>query len=108
MCKVQCRRNYTNATSGLTSAKQKVGLKNKAFTPLTLPSPEPSWQMMWHGLNVEVSSFKHRPSHPYLDMREECRTFKSVASRPCDWLLLVLATRAQGAPLTKPDAKIDG
>ena len=40
---------------------------------------------------VEVFILQHRPSRRYLDMRQECRTFKSVASRPCDWLLLVLA-----------------
>ena len=78
-----------------------------AFTPSTLSSPEPSWPMMWHGLKAEVLSLQHRPSHRYLDMRQECRTFKSVASRPCDWLLLVLAMRARGASLTKTDDKID-
>jgi hypothetical protein len=76
-----------------------------AFAPSTLSSAEPSWQKMWHGLEVEVLSLKHRPSHRYLDMRQEPRTFKSVASRPCDWLLLVLAMRARGAPLTKTDNK---
>jgi hypothetical protein len=64
-----------------------------AFTPPTLSSVEPSWQMIWHGLKVGVLSLEHRPSHRYLDMRQECRTFNSVASRPCDWLLVVLATR---------------
>ena len=63
--------------------------------------------MMWRGLKVEVLSLKHLPSHQYLDMRQECRTSKSVASRFCDWLLLVLAMRAQGASLTKTDGKID-
>ena len=63
--------------------------------------------MMWHGLKVEVLSLKHRPSHRYLGMRQECRTFKSVVSRPCDRLLLVLAMRARGAPLIKTDGKID-
>ena len=63
--------------------------------------------MMWHGLKVEVLSFKHQPSHWYLDMRQECMTFKSVASCPCDWLLLVLPTRAREAPLTKTDGKIN-
>jgi hypothetical protein len=53
--------------------------------------------MMWHGLEVEVLSFEHRSSHWYLDMRQEYTTFKIVASRPCDWLLLVLAMRARGA-----------
>ena len=33
-------------------------------------------------------------------MMQECSTSKSVASRSCDELLLVLALRAQGAPLT--------
>ena len=68
----------------------------------------PSWQMMWHGLKVEVLKVsKHQPSHRYLDMRQECRTFKSVASYPCDWLLLVLVMRARGASLTKTDGKIE-
>ena len=62
---------------------------------------------MWHGLKVEVLSLKHRFSHRYLYSRQECRTFKSVASRPCDWLLLVLTMRARGATLTKTDGKID-
>ena len=80
------------------------------FTPSILSSAEPSWQMMWHGLGVEVLSLKHRPSHRlHLDMRQECRTSKSVASRSCDWLILVLAMRAQGAPLTKQNkTKTDG
>ena len=56
----------------------KVGSKNTAFTPLTLSSAKPSWQMTWHDLKVEV--LKHRPSHRYPNMRQECRTFKSVAS----------------------------
>ena len=60
--------------------------------------------MMWHGLKVEVLSLKHRPSHRYLDMRQECRTFETQG---CDWLLLVLAMRARGASLTKTDGKID-
>jgi hypothetical protein len=62
--------------------------------------------MMWHGLKVEVLSLKHRPSHQYLDMRQEYRTSKSIASRSCDWLLLVLAMRPLGASLTKTDGKI--
>ena len=43
----------------------KIGSKNTAFTPSTLSSAQPSWQMMWHGLQVEVFSLKHRPSHRY-------------------------------------------
>ena len=81
-----------------------------AFTPSTLSSVEPSWQMMWHVLIVEVVSLKHPLTLPTItldDMRQECRTFKSVASRPSDWLLLVLAIRAQGAPITTSDGKID-
>ena len=35
------------------------------------------------------------------------RDFKSVAYCPGDWLLLVLAMRARGDPLTKTDDKID-
>ena len=34
-------------------------------------------------------------------------TFKNVAFRPCDWLVLVLAMRARGATLIKTDAKLD-
>ena len=63
---------------------------------------------MWHGLKVEVLSLKDQSSHQYLDMRQEYRTFKSVASRPCDWLLLVLAMRAWGASLRKTDGKRGG
>ena len=63
--------------------------------------------MMWHGLKVEVLSLKHQPSRQYIDMRQERRAFQSVASSPCDWLLLVLAMRAQGTPSTKTDGKID-
>jgi hypothetical protein len=48
----------------------KLGSKNTAFTPSTLASAEPSWQMTWHGWKVEVLSLKHRPSHRYLDMRQ--------------------------------------
>ena len=47
------------------------------------------------------------PPQRYLDMRQECGTFKSVAYCPGDWLLLVLAMRARGDPLTKTDDKID-
>jgi hypothetical protein len=90
----------------MTLAKPKIGSKNRAFTPSTLSSVEPSWQMMWHGLKVEVLSLKHRSSHRYLDMRQDYRTFKSVASCPCDWLLLVLAMRPRGFSLTKTDGKI--
>ena len=49
-----------------------------AFTPPTLSSPELGWQMVWHGLKVEVLSLKYRPSHWYLDRRQEYRTFESV------------------------------
>ena len=48
------------------------------------------------------SKLNYRPYHRYLDMRQECRTFKSVASRSCDCLFLVLAIGVRGAPLTKP------
>ena len=63
--------------------------------------------MLWYGLIVAVLSLKHRHSHRYLEMRQECRFFKSIASDHCDWLLLVLAMRAQGASLTKTNDKID-
>ena len=62
---------------------------------------------MWHGLKAEVLSLKYQLPHRYLDVRQHCRTFKSVASRLRGWLLLVLAMRAQGAPLSKTDGKID-
>jgi hypothetical protein len=76
--------------SDLTLAK-KVGSNKPAFIPSALSSAEPSWQMMWHGLKVKVLSLKHRPSHRYLNMRQDYRTFKSVTSRPCDWLLFSLS-----------------
>ena len=63
--------------------------------------------MMWHGLTVKVLSLKQRPSCWYLDKRQECRALNNVASHPCDWLLLALAMRARGAPLTKTDSKND-
>ena len=56
---------------------------------------------------MEVLSLKHRPSHQYLEMRQEYKTFKRVASSPCDWLLLVLAMKVRGAPLIKIDGKVD-
>jgi hypothetical protein len=43
-------------------------------------------------------------------MRQEYQTFKSVTSNSCDWLLLVLAMRAQGALTNKQkntNGKID-
>ena len=61
-----------------------------AFTPSTLSGAEPSWQMMWHGLKVEVFSLKRRPSHRHLDVWQEYMTFESVASCPFDWLLFSL------------------
>jgi hypothetical protein len=64
----------------------KVGFNKPAFTPSTVSSAEPSRQMMWHGLKVEVLSLKHRPSHRCPNMRQEYRIFKSVTSCPCDWL----------------------
>ena len=78
-----------------------------AFTPSTLFSPEPSWQMMWHGFKMEVLSLKHRPSHWYLDMRQECMTFKSVSSCPCDWLLFTLSYEGTRSFINKTDGKID-
>ena len=90
----------------LTLAKPKTWSKNTAFTPSTLCSAEPSWQVKLHGLKVEVLSLKHRPYHRYLDMRQEYMTSKSVTSCPCDWLLLVLAMRPLGASLTKTNGKI--
>ena len=45
----------TNAPSHLTLTKPKSQLqKNTAFTPSILSIHGPSWQVMWHGLNVEV------------------------------------------------------
>jgi hypothetical protein len=35
-----------------------LGLVNTAFTPSTLSSAKPRWQMMWHGLKVKVLSLK--------------------------------------------------
>ena len=34
-------------------------------------------------------------------------TSKSVASRSCDWLHLILAMRARGTPLTRTNGKTD-
>ena len=76
--------------------------KHNLHTP-TLSSPERSWQMMLHGLKAEVLTLKHRPIHQYLEMRQECRTFKIVISNPCDWLLLGLAMRTRGTPFSKID-----
>ena len=55
-----------------------------------------------------IEGFAHSPPPigQHLDMRQEYRTFKSVASCPCEWLLLVLAMRARGGALTKTDGKI--
>ena len=66
--------------------------------PTYLTFAKPKSRFRKPGLR-EVLSLKHRLSHPYLNMRQECRTFKSVAPRPCGWLLLVLTIRAQGAHL---------
>jgi hypothetical protein len=80
----------------------KVGSNKPAFTPSTLSNAEPRWQMMWHGVKVEVLSLKHRPSHRYLiHMRQECRTFKSVASRPCDWLRFSLSYEGTRSSINK-------
>ena len=62
---------------------------------MTLSSTKPSWQMIWHGLKAYILSLKHRPL-PSVASHEA-----SVASRSCDWLLLDLAMRERGAPLTK-------
>ena len=64
--------------------------------------------MLWDGLKAEVLSLKHLPIK-YLEMRHECRTFRSVVSDPCDRLFLVLAMRAQGVSLTNKitDCEID-
>jgi hypothetical protein len=84
-----------------------VRSKNMAFTPSALINPKSTWQRMWYGLKAEVIILKYQPSHRYLDRRQQCRTFKSVVSRPYDWMLLVLAMRARGASLTKTDSKTD-
>ena len=73
-----------------------------AFTPMTQSSPEPSWQRMWHGFKPQAQTL-----HWYLEMRQECRTFKSVTSNACEWLLLDLLMRARGASLTKTNTRID-
>jgi hypothetical protein len=65
----------------------------------------PSWQMMWHALKVSVLSLKHQPSYRYPNIRQEYRTVKSVASRLCDWMFLVLAMRTRRASFTKPSVK---
>ena len=78
-----------------------------ALTPFTLSNPEPSRQRTWHVLKGEVLSLKHRPSLRYLEMRQECRTFKSAAPGPCDWLFLVLAMRARETSSIKTGNKMD-
>jgi hypothetical protein len=57
-------------------------------------------------MNSALPELKQRLSDRYLDMRQEYWTFKSVASRPCDWLRLVLAMRARGASLKQTDGKV--
>ena len=74
---------------------------------MMLSSLKPSWQRMWHGLQAEVLSLKHRASHRNMEMRQECRTFERVAFSLCDYLLLVLAMRARGALLLRTDGEID-
>ena len=72
--------NMVMPPSHLTLAKPKSWLWRHGFTPSTLSSHEPSWQMMWHGLKVEVWILKHQPSHRYRDMREECTSLKVLPS----------------------------
>ena len=56
------------------------------------------------GFKPQAPTLPSVPTHE----RQERRTFKSVASCPCDWLLLVLAMRAaRRAPLAKTDVEID-
>ena len=46
----------------LTLAKPKSWFQEKhGLHTIDISSAEPSWQMMWHGLKVEVLSPKHRP-----------------------------------------------
>jgi hypothetical protein len=55
-------------------------------------------------LKVEVLSHKRRPAHRYLNMRQEYRAFKSVASRPCDGLLFSLGYEGTKSSINKnPD-----
>ena len=61
----------------MTLAKLKSWFLQHNLHTSTLSGAELSWQMMWHGFIVKVVSLKHRPSHQYLDMRQECRIFKS-------------------------------
>jgi len=44
---------------------------------------------------------KHRPSHRYLNMRQEYRTFKSVTSGPCDCLLFSLSYKGTRSSINK-------
>ena len=41
-----------------------------------LSNPKPNWQRTWHGLKGEALSLTHQPSHWYLEMSQECRTFE--------------------------------
>jgi hypothetical protein len=42
----------------LAKTKLKVGFNKPVFTPSTIFSAKPSWQMMWHDLKVEVLKAK--------------------------------------------------
>ena len=72
-----------------------------AFTPSTLSGREPSWQMMRHGLKEEVLSLKHRPSHRYQDMRQECMTFESVDSRAFQLVAFSLSCEGMRSSINK-------
>ena len=66
----------------LTLAQLESLSRNTAFTPSMLSSPKPSWHRMWHGLKAEALNLEHQPSHQHLEMRQECRTFKSEGNGP--------------------------
>ena len=78
-----------------------------ASTPSLLYSPEPSWQPTWHAFENGGCKPQAPIPHQYVDMRQERRTFKSVASDSCDWLFSVLAIKVQGATFIKTNGKVD-
>ena len=78
-----------------------------AFTPSMLSSrAKLANEVAW--FKSRGLSLKHWSSHWYLEMRQECQTFKNVTSSPCDWLLLVLAIRAWGAPSINKQKNTNG
>ena len=69
----------------LTLAKPKSWFKQP---PSTISSPDPSWQMMWHGLKVEVLTPKCLSNHIWLTKNFGsfvCRQVKFLWPRKYFW-----------------------